>query len=438
MIERERLTECVRRAQGRDPEAFGWIVRRFQDMAVGYAASILGDFHLAEDAAQEVFLEAWRDLPQLREPAAFAGWLRRIIFKQCDRLTRAKRLPTVPIEAAGAVASPQPGPGEAAERRELQETVRHAIQSLPEGERTVTVLFYISEYSQPEIAAFLGLAVITVKKRLAAARRRLKERMITLMQEDLRAQRPSQDDTFANRVLTFSLQFSEMVDAGNSLDRCFTNLTGRQDDEQFRQALAQIHREVMEGQTLSSSMRRQPQYFTEEYVKAVRLGEVTGTLEIQLQRLAAREPFDFEGDDNLEHFRAESPTIVRLAEATLEDAIRRGVSDLQIVLYHQGLQTDLVYLIDGICQQVWSYSRDGRSRPLQYMGAALFARYKMLAQVTEQSARPEGQIHFTARDGKEYKLPVAAHPTYSGEALVITLKDQPTSRSGTRRSRSRE
>src|SRR3989442_13950491 len=107
------------------------MVRRFQDMAVGYAASILGDFHLAEDAAQEAFLEAWRDLPQLREPAAFAGWLRRIIFKQCDRLTRGKRLTTVPIEAADAVAAPQPDPGEAAERRELQDTVRRAIQSLP-------------------------------------------------------------------------------------------------------------------------------------------------------------------------------------------------------------------------------------------------------------------------------------------------------------------
>ena len=67
MAEREELTSTVRRAQAGDLEAYGWIVRRFQDMAVGYAASILGDFHLAEDAAQEAFLEVWRDLAQLRE-----------------------------------------------------------------------------------------------------------------------------------------------------------------------------------------------------------------------------------------------------------------------------------------------------------------------------------------------------------------------------------
>src|SRR5207248_6847427 len=97
------------------------------------------------------------------------------------------------------------------------EQVRQAIRSLPEGERVVTVLFYISEYSQQEIAAFVGVAVITVKKRLAAARKRLKERMIVLMQEDLHAQRPSRDESFENRVLAFTQQFSEMIDAGVSL-----------------------------------------------------------------------------------------------------------------------------------------------------------------------------------------------------------------------------
>ena len=43
-------------------------------MAVGYAYAIIGDFQLAEDAAQEAFVGAWLDLPRLREPAAFAGW----------------------------------------------------------------------------------------------------------------------------------------------------------------------------------------------------------------------------------------------------------------------------------------------------------------------------------------------------------------------------
>ncbi|NIR02616.1 MAG: RNA polymerase subunit sigma-24, partial [Gemmatimonadales bacterium] len=67
----------------------------FQDMAVGYAYSILGDFHLAEDAAQEAFVQAYLDLRKLRVPQAFPSWLRRIVFKQCDRFTRRKRVHTV-------------------------------------------------------------------------------------------------------------------------------------------------------------------------------------------------------------------------------------------------------------------------------------------------------------------------------------------------------
>src|SRR5438128_8280537 len=128
MADNEELISTVQRAQAGDLEAFGWIVRRFQDMAVGYAAPVLGDFHLAEDAAQEAFLEVWRDLAQLREPVAFAGWLRKIVFKQCDRLTRGKRVATVPMEAAGDLAAPQLGPAEMAERRELREAGRQAVR----------------------------------------------------------------------------------------------------------------------------------------------------------------------------------------------------------------------------------------------------------------------------------------------------------------------
>ena len=70
------LEVIVARAREGEAEAFSTLVRRFQDMAVGYGYSILHDFQLAEDAAQEAFFEAYRTLPKLREPAAFAGWFR--------------------------------------------------------------------------------------------------------------------------------------------------------------------------------------------------------------------------------------------------------------------------------------------------------------------------------------------------------------------------
>ena len=145
----------VVRAQGGDLEAYGRVVRRFQDMAYGYAYSVMGDFGLAEDAAQEAFVEAYQCLPSLREPAAFPSWLRRIMFKQCDRITRRKRVATVPLESAVEVASTEPGPAELIEQRQTREEVLAAIRGLPEHEREVTALFYINGYSHEDIAGFL-------------------------------------------------------------------------------------------------------------------------------------------------------------------------------------------------------------------------------------------------------------------------------------------
>ena len=85
------LTPMVERAQAGDIAAFESLVKRCQNMAYGYAYAQLGDFHLAEDAAQEAFVDAYRLLGDLRAPAAFPGWLRRIIHKRCDRLTRGRR-----------------------------------------------------------------------------------------------------------------------------------------------------------------------------------------------------------------------------------------------------------------------------------------------------------------------------------------------------------
>jgi RNA polymerase sigma factor (sigma-70 family) len=90
----------VRQAQAGDLDAFSSLVRRYQDIAVGYAYSILQDFHLAEDAAQEAFIEACRIIGQLRTPAAFASWFRRIVFKHCDRIIRRKRPATAPLYEA--------------------------------------------------------------------------------------------------------------------------------------------------------------------------------------------------------------------------------------------------------------------------------------------------------------------------------------------------
>jgi RNA polymerase sigma factor (sigma-70 family) len=181
-------------------EAFGELVSRYQDMAFACAYSVLGDFYLAEDAAQEAFITAWQRLGQLREPCAFAAWLRRIVLTECNRMTRGKRLKFVPLDAGMHVSSAEPGPHADAERGELKERLLALVRTLPEGERMVTTLFYVGDYSQADIGEFLGVPLTTVVKRLYSARRRLKGGAWEMFKDDLRRKRPSRDKAFAERV----------------------------------------------------------------------------------------------------------------------------------------------------------------------------------------------------------------------------------------------
>ncbi len=196
----EETARQVRRAQAGDLEAFNWIVRRFQDRAVAYAATVLGSFHLGQDAAQEAFVEAYCTLHTLRSPEAFPVWFRKVVFKQCDRLTRNKQVSTLPIQAAEHLPSSAPDLEEIAERHQLQAEVSRAIQSLPAGQRAVITLFYMGEQSHQDIAEFLGLPVTTIKSRLNQGRSRLKGKMLTMVNDTLSESRPSQDDVFVSRV----------------------------------------------------------------------------------------------------------------------------------------------------------------------------------------------------------------------------------------------
>lgn len=195
---------------GERHEAFGELVTGFQDMAFACAYGVLGDFYLAEDAAQEAFVTAWRSLDQLRAPEAFPGWLRRIVLTQCGRLTRGKRLKIVPLESGIDVPSAGPDPQTAAERREVQARVRAAVKALPEKERQVVALFYVGGYTQLDICEFLQVPLPTVTKRLHTARLRLKESAaVEMYKDDLRKRRPSRDESFADKVSARLRPFAE-------------------------------------------------------------------------------------------------------------------------------------------------------------------------------------------------------------------------------------
>ena len=193
------LAAIVRAAQEGDERAFAEVVARFQDIAVAYAASLLHDFHLAEDAAQDAFLDAFRALPDLREPAAFPGWFRRILFKQCDRVLRRAPRELPGLDAAVNLATPEPSPLDRLQEEELRRAVGSLVATLGAAEREAVLLYYMGDHSQASIARFLDVTPNTVKTRLYAARQALRAHMSDL-EKHLDAARPSGDPRFAEAV----------------------------------------------------------------------------------------------------------------------------------------------------------------------------------------------------------------------------------------------
>ncbi len=166
-------THAARRA------AFEALAAEFSTQAERWAYQVLGDPAAAQDAAQEALITAFEHIGALRDPAAFPGWLKRIVIRQCSRITRTRDY-DAPALDDDTLAEDMDDPAVIAEARELARTLRSALDRLPEGERRVTELFYLSDLSQQEIAERLALPLTTVKKRLQYARERLRETLAGL------------------------------------------------------------------------------------------------------------------------------------------------------------------------------------------------------------------------------------------------------------------
>ena len=172
------MQEKIKKAQAGDVMAFGELVKMFQDAVYGVAYAIVGNFHDAQDIAQEAFIHAWRDLDSLKEPTKFPNWLCRIAKNRCMDFLRRSKINAVELKEARTVHDPSPGPLEQAEKKEFTESVLLAVNALPEKLRLTTTLFYINGYTVNEISEFLEVPAGTIKRRLHNSRQRLKENMM--------------------------------------------------------------------------------------------------------------------------------------------------------------------------------------------------------------------------------------------------------------------
>jgi RNA polymerase sigma-70 factor (ECF subfamily) len=176
--------EALRRVAAGDVEAFTPLVERHQERLVRLCTRLLHDPDAARDAAQEVFLRAFRKAGSYRPRGQVYTWLYRIAVNLClNRLRRQRVVRFLALEPAagedearGKAAGPaDPGPDalQALEARARWRATRRAIAALPPGQRAVLALAKFEGLSYREIAAALGTTEGAVESRLVRALRTL-------------------------------------------------------------------------------------------------------------------------------------------------------------------------------------------------------------------------------------------------------------------------
>jgi RNA polymerase sigma-70 factor (ECF subfamily) len=170
----------ARRAGLGDAEAFAELFARHFHPTFRYAVHMLdGDVHLAEDAAQDAWIKAWRNLPDFRGESRFQTWIFRIVARQVLDMRRRQR----PILVDHTLLEPRGGDQSSVDPElntvnlELWETLSLALAELPWRQRASWVLREFDAMSYNEIANILNTTPTIVRGQLHRARRALAIRM---------------------------------------------------------------------------------------------------------------------------------------------------------------------------------------------------------------------------------------------------------------------
>ncbi|MFQ5703281.1 MAG: RNA polymerase sigma factor [Gemmatimonadales bacterium] len=165
--------ELAARAHAGDREAFGELVQRYAGQARRVARAALGNEADADDAAQDGFLAALRNLGRYDPTRPFGPWLMRIVANAAtDRRRRRKVRATSEIPPQTAFMGP--ATDRAALRGDFRDALAAALAGLPERRRLAVVLFDVEGYSHKEIAEILKVPVGTARSDVFHARRALR------------------------------------------------------------------------------------------------------------------------------------------------------------------------------------------------------------------------------------------------------------------------
>ena len=163
--------DLVERAARGNQEAFASLAVASVDRCYGLAYRILRDPYLAQDAAQQALIGAWRDLPTLRDHDRFDAWLNRLVVNACYVGLRTERRNRARVRILSIDRSSGPDMTNAVVDRAALDD---AFRSLTPEQRAVVVSHHYLGYPLTEIADALGIPVGTARSRLHYAVRQLR------------------------------------------------------------------------------------------------------------------------------------------------------------------------------------------------------------------------------------------------------------------------
>ena len=188
------VSEHLPRACKGDRAAFGRIVAASQNSITAIALAIVRDVPASQDIAQDAFINAWNNLPQLRNTGSFLPWLRQITRNLArDHLRRRaseKRYGGDMDDILAVVADPTPDAPELLSRQHEEQIVAELIDELPEETREILLIYYREGQSSKQVAQLLGMQDAAVRKRLQRARDSLRADMLKRLGEFARATAP--------------------------------------------------------------------------------------------------------------------------------------------------------------------------------------------------------------------------------------------------------
>ena len=180
-MENTQIYELVVRAQDGDRSAFGELVTECEPTVFSIVLRRLRNRSEAKEVTQDVFIQAMRKLPQLREPERFMGWLRQIAVRMS--INRAVRRPNECAQSPDTFNNLKSDPDTPLDyllRVEQAHQVRGGLERLRELDRMTLIAFYFDGHSLKEMSDEFDSPIGTIKRRLHTARNRLKEELMSL------------------------------------------------------------------------------------------------------------------------------------------------------------------------------------------------------------------------------------------------------------------